>query len=74
MARDRRARFVELAEKRTEKALRQIKLISNLADKSNYEYSKADVDKVLQALRKAIDDCEARYEFGGKDENEVFKL
>ena len=63
-----------MAEKRTEKALRQIRLISNLADRSNYEYSQTDVEKILAALRNAVNECESRYQFGGKDEDEVFKL
>ncbi len=74
MARDRRQRFVELAEKRTEKALRQIRLIGNLADTSNYEYTESDVEKIMAVLRRAIDDCETRYALGGKDVDEVFKL
>jgi hypothetical protein len=74
MRKNRRERFVELAEKRMGKALHQIKLISNLADKSNYEYTQEDAEKMISTLHRALEDCELRYRQGGKDEHTVFKL
>ena len=40
-----RKKFVELAEKRVTRALKDIKLIGNLSNKSNYSYTKSDSDK-----------------------------
>jgi len=74
MRNSRRERFVELAEKRVSKSVHQIKLIGNLADKSNYEYSDEDARKMISALRTAVDECEQRYLHGGKDQEETFKL
>ena len=71
---DRRQRFVELAEKRMTKALRQIKLVGNLADQSNYEYSDVDAKKILAALQQAVEECGVRFEQGGMDSDETFKL
>jgi len=69
-----RERFVDLAEKRVGKALKDIKLISNLSNRSNYDYKQEDVTKIMKALKKALDDCKLRFEQGGKEEDEVFKL
>ncbi len=71
---DRRSKFVELAEKRVNKALSQIKLIGNLSNRSNYSYTEEDVTKIHRALKKALDDMKARFDSkGGNAENE-FKL
>ena len=39
-----RERFVRLAEARTNKIIDMIQLLGNCANKSNYEYSKEDVN------------------------------
>lgn len=43
-------RFVRLAEARTEKALRAIRLICNLSNKATYDFSDSDIRKILKAL------------------------
>ena len=40
-----RAKFVELAEKRVTRAIKDLRLISNLSNRSNYSYSEEDVQK-----------------------------
>ena len=48
MAREKdREKFVELAEKRVSKALKDIKLIGNLSNKSNYDYQDQDVKNLF---------------------------
>ena len=47
-------KFVRLAEARTNKALAQIKLIGNLSDKSTYEFTEEDVNKIFTHLEKEI--------------------
>lgn len=74
MRKSRRERFVELAEKRVSKVLHQIKLISNLADRSNYEYTTEDAEKMIGALRRALEECELRFQQGGRDEEDFFRL
>ena len=69
-----RERFVDLAQNRVSKALKDIKLIGNLSNRSNYEYTPEDVTKIMRALKKAVDDCKGRFDQGGKEEDEVFKL
>ena len=48
--RDKRDRFVELAESRVTKAVQTIRLIGNLANANNYAYSEEDAQKILTAL------------------------
>jgi ribosomal protein L7/L12 len=73
-ARDKRGKFVALAESRTVNAIRAIRVIGKLGNKSHYEYSDTDVKKILSALSKEIDSLKARLTAkGGKTEVE-FKL
>ncbi len=63
MARDEdRAKFVKLATARVSKALRDIQLIGNLANRSNYDYTEEDVAKIFKALNVEIAACRKRFE------------
>ena len=48
--RDKRERFVELGEARVKKATQMLRLIGNLSNPSNYEYSAEDAQQILSAL------------------------
>jgi hypothetical protein len=69
-----RGKFVELAEKRVRRALKDISLIGNLSNRSNYSYTDEDAKKIYRALRSAIDDMKSRFDRKGGGEEEVFKL
>ena len=69
-----RRKFVELAEKRVSKTLKDIKLIGNLSNKSNYSYTDDDAKKIYTALKRALDDMKVRFESKGANEEETFKL
>src|SRR5262249_56798948 len=45
-----REKFVGLANKRVIRAIKAIQLIGNLSNRSNYDYTDEDVDKILKAL------------------------
>lgn len=75
MARDAdRTKFVELAEKRVRRSLKDIKLIGNLSNRSNYDYTDEDAKKIYKALKNAIDDMNARFNRKGDEEDIEFKL
>jgi hypothetical protein len=57
---DKRDKFVELAESRTVNAIRAIRVIGKLGNKSAYEYDDADVKKIISALSKEVDALKAR--------------
>lgn len=69
-----RQKFVELAEKRVNRAIKDVRLIGNLSNRSAYEYTDEDIRKMFKALQKEIESAKGRFAEGGsKDENE-FRL
>jgi hypothetical protein len=69
MARDKRSKFVELVENRVNRAIKDIRLIGNLANRSAYEYTDEDVRKIFRALSKELDSAKSRFtgDSGGRD-------
>ena len=64
---EKRDKFVQLAQSRTINAIRAIRVIGKLGNKSHYQYDEADVNKIVGALKKEIDALKARMtEQGGK--------
>lgn len=56
-----REKFVRLAENRTNNALKNIQLLGNLSNSSNYDFGKDDLDQIVRTLKKAVDDLEKIY-------------
>ena len=54
-------RFKRLANKRLPKALTYLKLLGNLADKSNYSYTDANKNEIISHLKKAVRDVENKF-------------
>mgnify|MGYP000193822722 CR=1 FL=1 len=69
-----RKKFTELAEKRVNRAIKDIKLIGNLANRSNYSYEKADADKIYRALKKSLEDMKSRFDSTGDGSEDTFRL
>jgi len=69
-----RAKFVELAEKRVTRAIKDIRLIGNLSNKSNYSYTDQDVRKIIRALEAEIKKLKQRFDSRGSSEDILFKL
>jgi len=57
----RHAKFRELAEKRTSKAIETVRLIGNLSNRQTYAYEDTEVRKILKALRDAVSEVESRF-------------
>lgn len=74
MARDKRKKFVDLAEKRTTKAIYALRLVGNLSNKNNYDYTDADIKKILKALEDEIKNVRRRFGEGTGSSEPVFKL
>ena len=47
-------RFKRLANKRLANAIKQLKLLSNLSNKSHYSYKNEEINEIIKMLRKAI--------------------
>lgn len=56
-----RDKFVRLANKRVNNAIKAIELIGNLSNRSNYDYTAEDVEKILGALNREIKICRERF-------------
>ena len=63
---DDRAKFVKLANLRTSKALKDIQLIGNLSNRSNYDFTDEDVSKIFKALQDEIVACKRKFETARK--------
>jgi len=74
MRKDDRDNFKRLAEQRVNKAIKQLRLVGNLSNRSNYDYTEKDVEKIFSTLGTELKASRARFtEKGGSSENE-FKL
>jgi hypothetical protein len=69
---EKRAKFVELTNKRVNAAIKKISLIGNLSNKSSYEYTAEDVEKIEAALLAEVDAAIAR--FSGSVDKDAFAL
>lgn len=69
-----RIKFVELAEARVERTLKDIQLIGNLSNKSAYEYNEEDVKKIFSALQQALNVSKNRFSTELEVQDREFKL
>ena len=72
--RNRRAKFVELATKRVNRTIKDIKLIGNLSNRSAYEYSEEDAKKIIRALQREIENVKSKFSGGGSGGDGEFKF
>ena len=72
--RDKRLKFVQLAEARVNKALKDIQLIGNLSNTSAYEFSEADIRKIFAALHGGLSSAKARFSKDGDGSSGNFRL
>jgi transcription elongation GreA/GreB family factor len=70
----RREKFVSLAEKRVVRAIKDLRLIGNLSNRSNYQYTAKDVEKITKTLENELRSLRRRFEVGGSKESVDFKL
>lgn len=73
--RDKRSRFIELGEARVTKATQMLRLIGNLANSNNYEYSADDAQKIFNALDGEMKLLKAKFQTAlSKRPKDEFKL
>ena len=71
---NKRENFVRLAEMRVNRALREIRLIGNLSNRSAYEATEDDVRKIFRALQKELEAAKARFGEGDSSGGNTFRL
>ena len=70
---DKRERFIALAEKRVPRAIHNLRLIGNLANTHNYTYSPEDAQRIVSVLEQEIRLLKNRFAAAQKSQP-AFKL
>lgn len=68
-----REKFVRLAEARTNKIIDLIRLLGNCSNKSNYDYTEEDVQKILSAIEKELKTIKIKFSISEVDDDK-FRL
>lgn len=71
---DKRAKFLELANNRVNRAIKDMRLIGNLSNRSAYEFSEDDVKKIFRALQREIEVARSRFGENGSRSDSDFRL
>ena len=69
-----RSNFVRLAEARVTKALKSIKVVGNLSNKANYEYTDQEINEIINALKVEINELKSQFKNKGNSNTIEFKL
>lgn len=69
-----REKFIELAQNRTKNAIKAIRVIGKLGNKNAYEFTEADVNKIVKALIREVEQMKARMSSTGGKESIDFTL
>ena len=72
--RDKRKKFVELAQARVTRTIGQIRLVGNLSNRGAYEFGDDDVKKIFRALQKELDTAKSRFGGDGNGRDSDFRL
>jgi hypothetical protein len=71
---NRREKFIELAEKRVTRAIKDLRLIGNLSNRNNYEYTDRDVIQILSALDAEVKKLRLSFKEDETQPEVVFKI
>ncbi len=72
--RDKQQKFIEIAEKRVTRLLNDIRLIGNLSNRNNYEYTQGDVAKIFSAIESELKTSRKRFDVALASDDKRFKL
>ena len=67
-------KFRELAEKRVVKAMKAIRLVGNLSNRTNYSYTEEEAKKIVSALQKEVWAVKRRFKDSGNPDEVEFTL
>ena len=63
ISQNKRERLKRLAYTRTSEVLKKIKILSNCANRSAYDYSEEEISKIFSAIDKAVKDSKSKFYF-----------
>jgi len=66
-----RERFKRLASKRTNRILKDLKILGNCANRSVYDYTREDIAKIFSEIERKVKEVKAKFHFPQEKE---FKL
>lgn len=69
-----REKFITLAEKRVTKTIKDLRLIGNLSNKSNYSYDDNDVKKIISVLETEVKNLKQKFTTPPDKDEVIFKL
>ncbi|MBE3650199.1 hypothetical protein [Paenibacillus polymyxa] len=58
---DKRINFERLAEKRVSEAIKKVRLIGNLSNRRNYDYTEAHVKQIIEALESELKNMKSKF-------------
>lgn len=68
---EKRERFRRLATYRTNQVLRKFKVLGNCANRSAYEYTEEEINKIFSEIERKLKEVKAKFHF---PKNKEFKL
>ncbi|MDD3607833.1 MAG: hypothetical protein PHQ20_03500 [Candidatus Moranbacteria bacterium] len=68
---DKRERFKRLGSYRTNEVLKRLKVLGNCANRSAYDYTHEDINKIFSEIDRAVKEAKAKFRFPSDKE---FKL
>ena len=57
----RKNRFNRIASKRTNEIIERLRILGNCSNRSTYEYTKEDVDKIFNTINQELKDTRAKF-------------
>lgn len=72
--RNKSAKFVELANRRVNRAIKDIELICNLANRQNYVFTDEQAKKIVRALQQEVDQVKQSFSSTEEAGRSEFKL
>ncbi len=74
MERDKGAKFIELANKRVNRAIKDIQLVCNLTNRQNYDFTDEQAKKIVRALQQEVDQVKQSFSSTEEVGRSEFKL
>ena len=71
---DKRERFIRVATRRTNAVLRRIAILSNCANRSAYEYTDDEVNRIFSEIEKELRSAKMKFRRGKYNKQKEFKL
>jgi len=68
---EKRERFKRLAIQRTNSVLQRIKVLGNCSNRSAYDYTEDEINKIFSEIERRLKETKAKFHF---TRNKVFKL